>query len=67
MSWILGWGVFSNTHNIKQIKKSIQTLQNQNEIQEKILQLTDFLNLTMFQVSENGKVLLGTQYLAPNY
>ena len=34
VSWILGWGVYSNAHNIISIKCNIQTLYDQNELQE---------------------------------
>ena len=58
MTWIIGWGTFSNMRNIKKIKKNIQILQEQNVPQEKqILELTHFLNLTMTQVREHKNAL----------
>ena len=30
-TWILGWGVYSNTRNIAKIKDNIHTLQKQNQ------------------------------------
>ena len=33
LTWFLGWGVFSNSRNIKKIKKNIFILQQQNKIQ----------------------------------
>ena len=51
MTWIIGWGTWSNMMNIKKIKKNIKILHQQNILQEKqILELTHFLNLTMNQV-----------------
>ena len=58
MTWIIGWGTFSNMRNIKKIKENIQVLQDQNILQEKqILELTHFLNLTMNQVREHRNIL----------
>ena len=58
MTWIIGWGTFSNMRNIKKIKKNIQILQEQNVLQEKqMLELTRFLNLTMTQVREHKNAL----------
>ena len=46
-TWILGWGVYSNARNIAKIKDNLQTLQKQNQLQDKqIKQLAKFLNLT---------------------
>ena len=33
LTWFLGWGVFSNSHNIKKIKENLFILQQQNKIQ----------------------------------
>ena len=47
MSWIMGWGVFSNAKVINKIKDDIRSLQFQNILQEfQILELTHYLNLT---------------------
>ena len=47
MTWVIGWGTWSNMRNIKKIKENIKVLQDQNILQEKqILELTHFLNLT---------------------
>ena len=35
VSWILGWGVYSNAWNIMTIKQNIQALYDQNILQEK--------------------------------
>ena len=43
MTWIIGWGAWSNMRNIKKIKMNMQILQEQNVLQEKqILELTHF-------------------------
>ena len=56
MSWIVGWGVFSNAKAISRIKNDIRSLQFQNVLQElQILELTCYLNLTMVQVREQMK------------
>ena len=58
MTWIIGWGTWSNMRNIKKIKKNIKILHEQNILQEKqILELTHFLNLTMNQVREHKNAL----------
>ena len=58
MTWIIGWGTFSNMRNIRKIKKNIKVLQEQNILQEKqILELTYFLNLTMTQMREHKNAL----------
>ena len=56
MSWIMGWGVFSDAKAINRIKDDIGTLQFQNILQEfQILELTNYLNLV--QVREQRQVL----------
>ena len=43
-TWLLGWGVYSNTRNIAKIKDNIHTLQKQNQLQDKqIKQLANYL------------------------
>ena len=57
-TWILGWGIFSNARNIAKIKDNINTLQKQNQLQDKqIKQLANYLNLTMHQVDQHNKML----------
>ena len=57
-TWILGWGIYSNTRNIAKIKDNIHTLQKQNQLQDKqIKQLANFLNLTMHQVDKHSEML----------
>ena len=34
-TWILGWGVYRNAYDIRNIKRNIQTLYDQNVLQEK--------------------------------
>ena len=54
VSWILGWGVYSNAHNIMTIKCNIQALYDQNILQEKqIIELTHYLNVTYGHVQVN--------------
>ena len=51
MSWILGWGVYSNYNQIKTIKKNIRKLYFQNVLQERQIQdLAQYLNLTATRV-----------------
>ena len=57
-TWILGWGVYSNTRNIMSIKKNIQALYAQNILQEKqIIELTHYLNVTYGHVCTNKLVI----------
>ena len=57
-TWILGWGIFSNTRNIAIIKDNIHILQKQNQLQDKqIKQLANYLNLTMYQVDRHSEML----------
>ena len=42
LTWILGWGVYSNTRSISKIKDNLHTLQKQNQLQDK--QLNVWLN-----------------------
>ena len=47
LTWILGWGVYSNAPSISKIKNNLHTLQRQNQIQDKqIKHLAKYLNLT---------------------
>ena len=58
INWIMGWRVFSNLRNIRQIKKNIRTLYNQNLLQEKQIQdLAHYLNLTATHVQMQGKMI----------
>ena len=57
-TWILGWGVYSNDRSISKIKDNLQTLQKQNQLQDKQIKcLAKFLNLTMHQVSRQSEML----------
>ena len=57
-TWILGWGVFSNTRSISKIKNNLHILQKQNQLQDKqIKQLASYLNLTMHQVNRHSEML----------
>ena len=58
MNWIMGWGIFSNASNIKQIKRNIRTLYLQNQLQERQIQdLAHYLNLTATHVQLQGKMI----------
>ena len=58
LTWILGWGVFSNAQSIKKIKENLHTFQRQNQLQDKQIQhLAKYLNLTMHQVSRHEEML----------
>ena len=62
-TWILGWGVFSNTRNIAKIKDNLHTLQKQNQLQDKqIKHLAKYLNLTMHQVDKHSEMLYENGY-----
>ena len=58
ITWILGWGIFSNAQSITKIKENLHTLQKQNKLHDKqIKHLAKHLNLTMHQVSSCDKML----------
>ena len=58
LTWILGWGVYSNAQSIKKNKDNLHTLQKQNQLQDKqIKHLAKYLNLTMHQVSRHTEML----------
>ena len=57
-TWLLGWGVYRNAHDIRAIKRNIQTLYDQNVLQEKqIIELTHYLNVTYGHVHANRMVI----------
>ena len=58
LTWILGWGVYSNARSISKIKGNLHTLQKQNQLQDKQIKcLGKFLNLTMHQVRRHSEML----------
>ena len=58
LTWVLGWGVFSNAHSINKIKQNLQILQDQNLLQDRqIKALADHLNLTMAHVNRHETML----------
>ena len=62
MSWIMGWGVYSNWRQIKTIKRNIKKLYQQNLLQEKQIQdLAHHLNLTATRVQIHDKMLYNLQ------
>ena len=69
LTWILGWGVYSNARSISQIKDNLHSLQKQNQLQHKqIKHLAKFLTLTMHQVSRHSEMLheMGTKMFIIN-
>ena len=69
LTWILGWGVYSNAQSILKIKDNLHTLQRQNQLQdEQIKHLARYLNLTMHQISRYGEMLyeMGTKMFIMN-
>ena len=62
MSWILGWGVYSNYRQMKAIKKNIRKLYYQNVLQEKQIQdLAHYLNITATRVRLHDRILYNIQ------
>ena len=58
LAWVLGWGVFSNSHSINKIKQNLRILQDPNLLQDKqIKALADHLNLTMAHVNRHENML----------
>ena len=58
ITWILGWGIFSNSCNIKKLKKNIEILYHQNKIQTwQIRVLAKYLNLTRRHVNRHEHML----------
>ena len=58
LTWILGWGVYSNARSISKIKDNLHSLQKQNQLKDKqIKHLAKFLNWTMHQVSRHSEML----------
>ena len=62
MSWVLGWGVYSNYKQVKAIKKNIRKLYFQNVLQERQIQdLVHYLNLTATRVRLHDRILYNIQ------
>ena len=62
MTWVMGWGVWSNAKNIKKITENIEKLQEQNILQEKqIMELAHYLNLTATHVQLQDKLIENIQ------
>ena len=58
ITWILGWGIFSNSRNIKKLKKNIEISYHQNKIQTlQIRVLAKYLNLTMRHINVHEHML----------
>ena len=70
MTWVMGWGVWSNAMNIKKIKENVKMLQKQNILQEKqIMELAHYLNLTATHVQMQDKLIeeIQTQLVQINF
>ena len=62
MSWVLGWGVYSNSRQISTLKRNVQILYQQNLLQEKQIQdLAQYLNLTATRVQLHDEILYNIQ------
>ena len=62
MSWVLGWGVYSNHRQIQTLKKNVKILHEQNLLQEKQIQdLAQYLNLTATRVQLHDEMLYNIQ------
>ena len=62
MSWVLGWGVYSNYRQISTLKRNVQILYQQNLLQEKQIQdLAQYLNLTATRVQLHDEMLYNIQ------
>ena len=62
MTWVLGWGVYSNYKQIETLKENVQTLYEQNLLQEQQIQdLAQYLNLTATRVQLHDKMLYNIQ------
>ena len=58
LTWILRWGVYSNTRSISKIKDNLHALQRQNQLHDKQIKcLAKFLNLTMHQINRHSEML----------
>ena len=56
MTWVLGWGVYSNPKAIRKIKENLRILEGQNVLQEfKIFLLARHLNVTYTMVNRHEK------------
>ena len=58
MTWVLGWGIYSNSRAIKKIKDNLRILEGQSVLQEyKIHFLAKNLNITYTMVNRHEKML----------
>ena len=58
--WIMGWGMGHLT-SFRAIKNNIRTLQLQNKLQDQILELSHYLNITYAHVSTNRYAITNLQ------
>ena len=62
MSWILGWGVYSNFRQVQTLKRNVHILYEQNLLQEQQIQdLAQYLNLTATRVQLHDEMLYNIQ------
>ena len=58
MTWLLGWGVYSNARSISKIKRTLNTFASITELHDKqIKHLAQHLNLTMTKVNDHEEML----------
>ena len=60
-TWVLGWGLYKIYSTIKHIKDSIRILQEQNLLQDQIIELSHYLNITYGHVSSNRYAITNLQ------
>ena len=58
MTWVIGWGTFTNMRSIKENQRKHKNLtRSKHPTGKQILELTHFLNLTMNQAREHRNIL----------
>ena len=58
MTWVMGWGIYSNSRSISKIKRTLRTLDATNQLQTKQIQhMARHLNLTMTKVNQHEEML----------
>ena len=60
-SWFMGWGFLQTYRSIKTIKDKIRALQEQNLLQDQIIELIHYLNITYGHVSSNRYAITNLQ------
>lgn len=63
LTFLMGWGLWSNARSIKKLKKNVQILRDQNVLQDKqIREVAHYLNLTTLEVIEHRRILTALDY-----